>query len=71
LLQRPAIAADKIALQSKHLTRMRVDFAISLMRLRPNGGQAAAKLRRDARLFDLISSKLKCLRVMYTSCSPT
>lgn len=37
--------------------------------MRPNGGQATAKLRRDARLFDLISFKLKHLHVMLADLS--
>jgi hypothetical protein len=41
------------------------------MILRPNGGQATAKLRRDIGRFDRVSSKLKHLRVMYMSCSRT
>jgi hypothetical protein len=35
------------------------------MRLRPNGGQATAKPRQQARLFDLISIKLKYLHTMF------
>jgi hypothetical protein len=62
-------AADKIPLQLKHLTRMPGDYAISLTRLRPNGGHATAKLRREARLFDLISIKLKYLHVMLANLS--
>jgi hypothetical protein len=34
------------------------------MRLRPNGGKATAKLRRDIRLFELISIKLNYLHDM-------
>jgi hypothetical protein len=64
LLQRLANAADKISLQGKRLRRMRVDCAISLMRMRPNGGKATAKLRRDAKLFELISIKLKHLHLI-------
>jgi hypothetical protein len=69
LLQRLGNAADKIPLQPKHLRRMPVDCAISLMRMRPNGGKARAKLRRDARLFELISIKLKYLHVILASLS--
>jgi hypothetical protein len=39
------------------------------MRLRPNGGQAAAKLRRETRLFELISIKLNYLHVMLANLS--
>jgi hypothetical protein len=39
------------------------------MRLRPNGGQATAKLRQETRLFDLISIKLKYLHVMFANLS--
>jgi hypothetical protein len=42
---------------------MRADRAISLIRLRPNGGRARARLRQEIRLFDLISIKLKYLTV--------
>jgi hypothetical protein len=48
---------------------MRADRAIPLMRLRPNGGKATAKLRREARLFELISIKLKYLQVILASLS--
>jgi hypothetical protein len=48
---------------------MRADSAISLTRLRPNGGKAAAKLRREARLFELISIKLKYLHVILANLS--
>jgi hypothetical protein len=34
------------------------------MGLRPNGGQATAKLRQEIRLLDRVSSKLKYLHVM-------
>jgi hypothetical protein len=39
------------------------------MRLRPNGGQAKAKLRQETRVFDRISSKLKYLHVMLINLS--
>jgi hypothetical protein len=39
------------------------------MRLRQNGGQATAKLRQETRLFNLISSKLKYLHVMFANLS--
>jgi hypothetical protein len=61
--------ADKIALRPKRLSRIRADSAISLTRLRPNGGNAAAKLRREARVFDLISIKLKYLQPMFVHSS--
>jgi hypothetical protein len=48
---------------------MPADRAISLMRLRPNGGQATAKLRQETRLFNLISFKLKHLHVMFANLS--
>jgi hypothetical protein len=48
---------------------MRADRAISLTRLRPNGGRAAAKLRQEARLFHRVSSKLKYLHVMFANLS--
>jgi hypothetical protein len=48
---------------------MSVDFAISLMRLRPTGGHAAAKLRQETRLFDLISIKLKDLHAILANSS--
>jgi len=67
LLQRLGNAEDKIAMQMKRLRRMPADRAISLMRLRPNGGQATAKLRRETRLFNLISFKLKYLHVVFAS----
>jgi hypothetical protein len=42
---------------------MCADRAISLTRLRPNGGKAAAKLRRETKVFGLISIKLKYLQL--------
>jgi hypothetical protein len=39
------------------------------MRLRPNGGKAAAKLRRETRVFELISIKLKYLHVILANLS--
>jgi hypothetical protein len=48
---------------------MCADSAISLMRMRSNGGRAAAKLRRDAGLFELISIKLKYLHVILADLS--
>jgi hypothetical protein len=48
---------------------MRADCAISLTRLRPNGGKARAKLRRDAGLFELISIKLKYLHLILANLS--
>jgi hypothetical protein len=48
---------------------MPVDCAISLMRLRPNGGKARAKARQESRLFDLISIKLKYLHVILANLS--
>jgi hypothetical protein len=69
LLQRLGNAADKIALQPKHLRRMPADCAISLMRWRPNGGKATAKLRQEIKVFDRVSSKLKYLHVMLANLS--
>jgi hypothetical protein len=37
--------------------------------LLPNGGQATAKLRREGRLFDRVSSKLKYLHVILADLS--
>jgi hypothetical protein len=48
---------------------MRDDCAISLTRLRPNGGQATAKLRQETRLFDRACSKLKYLHVIFANLS--
>jgi hypothetical protein len=48
---------------------MRVDHAISLTRLGPNGGQATAKRRQETRLFDLIPIKLKYLHVILANLS--
>jgi hypothetical protein len=64
LLQRLRKLADKIALKQKRLKWMPADRAISLMRLRPNGGQAAAKSGQETELFDLISIRLKHLYVV-------
>jgi hypothetical protein len=43
---------------------MRADPAISLIRMRPNGGQAAAKPRQEAGVFDRTSSKLNYLHAV-------
>jgi hypothetical protein len=43
---------------------MRGDSAISLTRMRSNGGQAAAKPRQKTRAFDRTSSKLNYLHVV-------
>jgi hypothetical protein len=48
---------------------MPADCAISLMRLRPNGGQPTAKLRQEATLFDRVSSKVKYLHVIFVHLS--
>jgi hypothetical protein len=48
---------------------MPVDYAISLMRLRPNGGKAAAELRQNARPFELFFIKLKYLHVIRANLS--
>jgi hypothetical protein len=48
---------------------MRADRAISLMRLRPNGDQARAKLRQQTLLFERASSKLKGLDVVLANLS--
>jgi hypothetical protein len=61
--------ADKIALKSKRLSRMRANRAISLMRLRPNGGKAAAKPGGETGLFGLISIRLKYLLVILANLS--
>jgi hypothetical protein len=45
-------AADKIALKLKRLSCMPADLAISLTRMRPNGGQARAKPWQETGLFD-------------------
>jgi hypothetical protein len=62
-------AADQIALNSKRLSCMPADFAISLTRLRPNGGQATAKLGQETGVLDGVSSKLKYLPVIFVNLS--
>jgi hypothetical protein len=48
---------------------MRGDRAIGFERLRPNGGRATAKLRRQTRLFELISITFKYLHAILANLS--